>query len=381
MQKPLSILRSDFKHARTRVLHLVRRFLRTVSRFRRSLRRCGRWWGRVDRYVGARRISADVGGGVSSFLRCLNNFEYRRLFVPLCVAAALCILPTTSSFDREDLPYWGDFSWHTDIPARLSAGNFLENGRGGLEEYIPKLRLIEYDIERGDTLWSISKEFDVDPDSIISTNVFTNVHAIREGDAILVPNMRGIFVHVGEEDTILRYATTYDLPPDFIIEVNDLRSSRLVPGMKLFLPGARYGNMERAYALGEAFSKPCHGRLTSRYGYRIDPFTRRKAFHSGIDIATRTGTAVHAAQGGTVVYVGKRAGYGRTIILEHRFGYRTLYGHLDSYDIRRGQTVSAGQIIGRVGNTGRSTGPHLHFEIWLRNRKINPLTQTNMAVR
>jgi murein DD-endopeptidase MepM/ murein hydrolase activator NlpD len=297
------------------------------------------------------------------------------------LVCALTVLPSTGAFFPEDLPFYGDFSWYAGDPVRLSGGDFLENARGGLDDYIPSLRLVEYTIRPGDTLWEIAGRFGVDPDSIISANVFTNVHAIMPGDTILVPNLRGIFVHVAEEDTILKYASAYKVPPDFIMEVNDLRTSRLVPGQKLFLPGVRFQHMERAYALGEAFAKPVRGRLTSRFGYRVDPFTRRKALHTGVDLASPAGTKVHAAQGGSVVFAGERYGYGKTVIIAHRFGYNTLYGHLGSIRVGRGQQVSGGEVIGTVGNTGRSTGPHLHFEIWLKNRKIDPLTQTNMAAR
>jgi murein DD-endopeptidase MepM/ murein hydrolase activator NlpD len=82
-----------------------------------------------------------------------------------------------------------------------------------------------------------------------------------------------------------------------------------------------------------------------------------------------------------VIFVGIRFGYGNAVIIEHSFGYKTLYGHLASIRVRRGQRVKKGQIIGFIGISGRSTGPHLHFEVWLNNRLIDPLTQTNMTVR
>jgi murein DD-endopeptidase MepM/ murein hydrolase activator NlpD len=299
----------------------------------------------------------------------------------LLINLFIALFPCPHGFVSEEKPYYGDFSWNTPSQVRLSAGDFQEIGRGGLELYVPRLRLIEYTVERGDTLWSIAKKFDVDPDGIISSNYFSNVHSIHGGEEILVPNMRGIFVEVSEGDTIFKYSSEYRIPPDFIMEVNELRSNTLAPGMKIFLPGVRYSTLERAFALGEAFEKPVRGRLTSRFGYRRDPFTGKRAFHTGIDIAHRYGTEVHAARDGRVIFVGTRYGYGRTVILEHAFRYRTLYGHLSSVNVKSGQRVKKGQIIGFIGISGRSTGPHLHFEIWLNGRLVNPLTQTNMAVR
>jgi len=301
----------------------------------------------------------------------------------LCLLGVLVIslFPCSYTFYDETKPFYGDYAWSPVDPVRISAGAFSEDGRGGLEQYVPKLRLIEYQIQQGDTLWSISKKFDVDPDSIISCNTFTNVHSIHEDDFILVPNIRGIFISVEEGDTIFKYSSQYKIPPDFIMEVNDLFSNSLTPGMKIFLPGGRFSNIERAYALGEAFEKPCRGRLTSRYGYRRDPFTGKRAFHTGIDIASRVGTKVLAAREGKIIFAGERSRYGNVVIIEHSFGYRTIYAHLSSVSVERGDRVRRGQVVGYSGNTGRSTGPHLHFEIWLKNRLIDPLTQTNMAIR
>lgn len=114
-------------------------------------------------------------------------------------------------------------------------------------------------------------------------------------------------------------------------------------------------------------------RVSSSYGYRSDPFTGRRKFHSGIDYACNLATTVHATATGDVVYAGRRGGYGKCIEIRHKYGFSTVYGHLSEYYIKVGMRVHAGQVIGFVGTTGRSTGYHLHYEVRKSNRVVEPL--------
>ena len=115
-------------------------------------------------------------------------------------------------------------------------------------------------------------------------------------------------------------------------------------------------------------------RIASGYGYRIDPFTKKRRFHYGMDFSARKGTPIYATGNGTVRRADNRSsGFGKHIRIDHGFGYVSLYAHLSKYNVRRGQKVKRGDIIGFVGNTGRSRGPHLHYEILKDNKKINPL--------
>ena len=115
-------------------------------------------------------------------------------------------------------------------------------------------------------------------------------------------------------------------------------------------------------------------RMASGYGYRIDPFTKKRRFHYGMDFSARKGTPIYATGNGTVKRADNRSsGFGKHIRIDHGFGYVSLYAHLSKYNVRRGQKVKRGDIIGFVGNTGRSIGPHLHYEILKDNKKINPL--------
>lgn len=117
---------------------------------------------------------------------------------------------------------------------------------------------------------------------------------------------------------------------------------------------------------------PVEGRITGGFGEREDPFNGEGAFHRGIDISTSFGTAVRAPADGVVTFAGEESGYGRLIQIEHAEGISTRYGHLSAFAVTGGQRVTRGQVIGYVGMSGRSTGPHLHYEVWVHNSPVNP---------
>jgi septal ring factor EnvC (AmiA/AmiB activator) len=122
-----------------------------------------------------------------------------------------------------------------------------------------------------------------------------------------------------------------------------------------------------------SFSWPASGPITSGFGWRIDPIFHRRALHTGIDIGAPWGRPVEAAQAGTVLYVGWMTGYGKVVVLDHGGGVSTVYAHLSSYSVEPGQSVARGQVIGHVGSTGWSTGPHLHFEVRQDGQPTDPL--------
>lgn len=115
-------------------------------------------------------------------------------------------------------------------------------------------------------------------------------------------------------------------------------------------------------------------RMASGYGWRTDPFTKARRFHHGMDFSAPTGTPIYATGNGRVIRADNTAsGYGNHIVLDHGFGYETLYAHLHGYNVRVGQRVERGDIIGFVGNTGRSIAPHLHYEVFKDGERINPI--------
>ncbi len=117
---------------------------------------------------------------------------------------------------------------------------------------------------------------------------------------------------------------------------------------------------------------PTSGWISRGYGMKYDPFTGMKQMHSGIDIANHTGTPVIAPAAGRITSVGRNGGMGKTIVIDHGYGFVTRYGHLSDYKVKRGQQIKRGDVIGLVGSTGYSTGPHLHYEVIQNGKSVNP---------
>jgi len=130
---------------------------------------------------------------------------------------------------------------------------------------------------------------------------------------------------------------------------------------------------KRAHLAATPAIWPTKGWLTSGFGTRISPFTNQKQFHAGIDIAGERGTDVVAPAQGKVVFVGNRGPLGKCIIIDHGYGIRTEYGHSDGFYVKVGDIVQRGQRIAALGNTGRSTGPHLHYVVQVKGKSVNPL--------
>jgi len=118
--------------------------------------------------------------------------------------------------------------------------------------------------------------------------------------------------------------------------------------------------------------KPVSGIITSSFGYRKSPFTGRRTFHSGLDISNRRGTKIVSTAVGKVVFAGRKTGYGNVVIIDHGYGKATKYAHLRDILVHKNQQVKRGEVIATLGNTGRSTGPHLHYEVLVNGTPVNP---------
>ena len=148
------------------------------------------------------------------------------------------------------------------------------------------------------------------------------------------------------------------------------------PSQHLGTPGAQYlqgKDQALAAPLASQLVAPVDGEISSEFGWRRDPFTGQRGWHSGIDIAAPEGTPVKACLNGQVTFAGKRNGYGNLIVVDHSGGLQSYYGHNKAINVTEGQAVRAGQQIAAVGHTGRATGPHLHFEIRRNDVAVDPM--------
>jgi len=124
---------------------------------------------------------------------------------------------------------------------------------------------------------------------------------------------------------------------------------------------------------------PVLGHITDSFGERLDPFSGEGAFHTGVDVGADYGAAVHATADGVVLDVGQHSGYGRVVILDHGFGITTWYAHLSAYAVVAGTRIKRGEVLGYTGISGRSTGPHVHYEVRINGAPVNPMRYLRQA--
>ncbi len=225
--------------------------------------------------------------------------------------------------------------------------------------------------------WSLAKATHTDIDTIVGFNPDMEHLNAYLGRPVLMSDQVGTLHQVRLGDSPESVEKDYGLDPGDLRAANRVGWLGLKPGQVLFLPGAKplqlTQPMAEAFARRRLFRSPLAGHYTSLVGVRIDPFTGQERHHNGVDIKAPFNSLVAAAADGTVTLAGWNDGFGKCIIIDHNNGYRTLYGHLNALMVRSGQKVHQNQFIGRVGMTGRTTGPHLHFTIWKDGKVQNPL--------
>lgn len=263
--------------------------------------------------------------------------------------------------------------------ADLSDAGELVSGDGyGILETPPPpdqgLFYVVYRVVKGDTVSEIATRYGVTTDSIVTFNGITNARALSIGKYLKIPTLNGILYSAKKGDTAEALALSYEISADRIKELNAIGNETLESGRNIFLPDARLSSWALREISGDLFSWPVRGWITSWYGWRNDPFSGSRGFHTGLDIGASQGSPVRAAMEGTVASTGYSATSGNYIVLRHHSGYTTLYAHLDKIHVKPGAAVSQSTVIGAVGSTGYSTGPHLHFTVSKNGRTMNPMT-------
>lgn len=179
---------------------------------------------------------------------------------------------------------------------------------------------------------------------------------------------------VKAKDTLSAIAKRYKTSVAAIKQMNGLRSDIIRVGQNLRLSNVKSTETASTIYKMRVFAMPVlNARVTSQFGYRKDPFNPNvKNYHSGLDLSAPVGTPIIAAADGIIEFKGRNGGYGNTVIIRHKGGYKTIYAHCSTITVDEGETVKMGTVIGSVGRTGTATGAHLHFEVMLRGKFINP---------
>lgn len=212
-------------------------------------------------------------------------------------------------------------------------------------------------------LFSLAARLALPYETLAGLNGIAKPGPIASGVVMLVPSMAGLFVpDKPESDMDLLLAARLASESRSVIRVQVRRGGSV--GLYSFYPGARLYATERSFFLHVGFRMPLpKGVLTSSYGMRQSPIDGHDRMHAGVDMAAPSGTDVLAARAGTVSATGIDSALGLYVIISHEGNWRTVYGHLSAVNVELNQLVLSGTIIGAVGSTGLSTGPHLHFEI------------------
>ncbi len=242
------------------------------------------------------------------------------------------------------------------------------------QKFLP-LRFAYYKPEKYDDLYRIANYFQLSVDTIASSNNLYSQYLFDIDNLYLIPNCEGIFVDIYNKDTIYEISKKYGITIEALLYVNNLKNIDQIKNIeKIFVPLAHFSKEEKILFLGSLFRDPLRGKgkLTSSFGTRIDPFTYKPTFHGGVDIAVQIGTKTYPAMPGKVIFAGYKLDYGYLVIVDHGYGYETYYGHLSQILTSTGLKVGYDNVIALTGNSGKTTGPHLHFEIRYNKKKINP---------
>ncbi len=267
-----------------------------------------------------------------------------------------------------------DYSFDENGNVILADGTILKPSAAGIGKTVA---FQTYKVKSGESISTITRKFGLSNIStLIALNGISNVKSLREGQTLKIPSFDGLIHKVGCGESLTGISGKYHVSVEELCDANDLSSQVLKQGQELFIPGARMAAAELKKAMGELFANPISAkyRLTSYFGPRKDPFTGVASNHTGIDMACPTGTPIGAMMSGKVVVAGWSNVFGNYVIISHGNGYQSLYGHMSKITVKKGAKVEQGQKIGLVGNTGYSTGSHLHLTVYKNGKLTDPLS-------
>lgn len=262
----------------------------------------------------------------------------------------------------------------------------------------PRSKPIEYEVLSGDAVFSIAQKFNISPETVLWSNYAVlrdDPHTLDVGQVLIIPPTNGIIYEWREGDEIENVARDFQASVDDILNWSgnnlDITNPAIEPGTLVMIPGGEREFQQwvvPTFAVGRSgtasLPEGCTigGSILYGGGWFIWPadnhYLSGNDFWSGhlaIDLATALGAPIYASDSGVVVFAGWNSnGYGNVVMIDHMNGYHTLYAHLNSINVSCGSAVAQGNVIGRAGSTGNSTGPHLHFEVRYFGGFINPWT-------
>jgi murein DD-endopeptidase MepM/ murein hydrolase activator NlpD len=248
---------------------------------------------------------------------------------------------------------------------------FNSQGRLPPEDIIKHLTIYLYTVKDDDSVLSLAARLNIPYSALASLNRLNSPSALVTGKQLLLPSCPGIFIPQILQTDLEKITGAARQDRSGSVEIK-LRIADKQESF-LFFPGADFNATERAFFLNAGFRFPLRQyRVTSRYGIREDPITGRISMHQGIDLAAPEGTEVFAVADGVVTATGSDPIYGNYIIISHNNNWKSLYGHLQTIYTDLRSDVKSGNLIGRVGSTGQSTGPHLHFELRQDGKAFDP---------
>ena len=269
------------------------------------------------------------------------------------------------------------------IPNKNIATTTIPDERKQTESFV-------YNVQPGDTLSGIGSKFKISTDALKYVNGLTDTSILKVGQEITIPPISGLVHEVEEGDTLNSIAEEYDVAPQAVADFNYiLDTSALAVGTELVIPGAKVPQpvAPPVYMPSTPTIPGYYAQATPSKNYCVWPTTVRIIsqyytwYHNGIDVATPWGGGmppIFSCTGGTVVRAGWDPwGLGLMVEIDHGGEYQTVYGHMSRIDVGYGQRVSRGQVIGLMGNTGRSTGAHVHFMVKFNGIAQNPFEYTN----